>query len=126
MIYGSTESEIFSIEIRWERIPIQRKQNISADEASAIINEERSFVRSLIVPYLRQAGITGGDLPLLFVSCPGIFSIYCNLITIDWDVLRRSPKSGSIDSLTMKCTFKENPKYWYSQQEIAAIGYDRG
>lgn len=126
LVYGNTDSEEFQLDLRWERIPLQAYRNISPDAASDVIDKHRSFVRSLIVPNMRPANITGGDLPLLFIEVPGVYGIYCNMVSIDWDVPRRDPQTGRIVSLTMRCSFREKPQYWYSQQEIEVIGYNRG
>lgn len=126
MVYGNTDSEVFPIEMRWERIPLQSFKGISPDAAADIIDKHRAFIRSLIVPNLRPAGVTGGDLPLLFVEVPGVYAVYCQMASIDWDVMRRDPTTGRIVSLKMRCSFREKPQYWYSQQEIEVLGYNRG
>jgi len=125
MIYGGTDSETFSFTIRYERIPLQSKRKITADEASDIIDKARAFIRSLAAPGIRPAGILGGQTPLVFLEVPGVFTVYCRLESIDWDVTRRNPTSGRIDSLTMRTTWKEDPQYWYSAEELEELGYQR-
>jgi len=125
LMFSYTSNENFTMEIRYNRITLSALTKKSTDECSRIIDEHRAFIRSLLNPITLAADVAGGETPLLNINCPGVFNVYARLTTIDWDVPRRDPATGQIMELNMRCTFREDPQYRQTSDDILNAGYER-
>lgn len=125
MMFSHTSNETFALEMRWHRVMLTALTGKSTDRADKIIENHRAFIRALLSPIGITEDIIGGEAPLVNINVPGVFNVMARLINIDWDVPRRDPQTGSIMELTMRCTFKEDPKYRYSSADIFNAGYER-
>lgn len=126
MKFAHTSNETFSIEMRWNRIIITALRGWTTDRADKMIEDHRAFIRSLANPINISEDIIGGDTPLVNIHVPGVYNVMCRMTNIDWEVPKRDPANGNIMELTMRCTFKEDPVYRYSSDDIFNAGYDRG
>jgi len=125
LMFSHTGNENFSIGMRWNRIMLTAITGKSTDEASKIIDDARAFIRALLNPAKLVIEVVGGEPPLVNITCPGVFDVYARLTTIDWEVPRRDPATGQIMELSMGCTFREDPQYRYTYDDIIDIGYER-
>jgi len=123
--FSHTSNETFNLELRWNRITLTALTGKTTEEGSAVIDQARAFIRSLLNPVRLAVEVAGGDTPLLFLSVPGVLAVYARLRSIDWEVPRRDPATGQIMELTMRCTFAEEPQYRYTADDIAEVGYNR-
>lgn len=125
LMFSHTGNETFSIEMRWNRIQLSSLTGRSTDESSNNIEDARAFLRSLLNPFEIESDVVGGTSPLCLIHCPGVFNVFARLVSIDWEVPRRDPATGQIMELTMRCTFREDPQYRYSSNDIYWFGYER-
>ena len=125
MMFSHTSNETFSLELRWNRIIQTALRGWTTERADKMIEDHQAFIRSLVSPISIAEDIIGGDTPLVNVNVPGVCNVMCKLINIDREVPRRDPQTGSIMELTMRCTFKEDPRYRYSSDDIFNAGYKR-
>ncbi len=126
LMFSHTTNENFSFDLRWNRIQLTALTGKSTDEASRIIETHRAFIRSLVNPEPLVLDVVGGEPPLLNISCPGVFEVYARLLSIDWETARRDPSTGQMLELVMRCTFREDPQYRYTSEDIFDAGYERG
>lgn len=124
--FSHTTNETFSLELRWNRIILTTVKGWTKNRADKMIDDHRAFIRSLTSPSSISENVVGGDTPLVNIVVPGVYNVMCRLTNIDWEVPRRDPNDGNIMELTMRCTFKEDPQYRYSSEDIFNAGYSRG
>jgi len=125
MKFSHTGNEVFELEMRWNRIHLSSLTGKSTDECDRIINDARSFIRSLVNPVRLVLDVVGGETPLLLLRCPGVFTVYARMTNIEWDVPSRDPANGRPLVLVMRGTFKEDPQYRYHADDIVDLGYER-
>jgi hypothetical protein len=128
MDFSHTTNESISLKFRWERILLasERFGEIGDVGVDDVIETQRSFIRSLVNPTYVLPGIIGGTTPLCLVKIPGVLEMLCRFETIDWEITKRSPKTGVPSSFSMQCTMREDPKYKHSSEDIYLMGYNRG
>ncbi len=123
--FSHTGNETFELDMRWNRIHMTALTGMTTDDADLVIKNARAFIRSLTNPFRLIQAVVGGEPPLLLVRCPGVLEVHARLTSIDWDVMKRDPKNGRPLTLTMRCTFKEDPQYRYHADDIVDVGYER-
>ena len=126
LMFSHTSNENFPIVMRWNRIQLSALTGKTTDECSKIIEDHRAFIRSLLNPVSLAIDVVGGDTPLCNIHCPGVFNVFAKLQTIDWEVPKRDPATGQIMALVMRCTFREDPQYRWTSEDIFDAGYERG
>jgi len=123
--FGHTGNRVVNLEATYNRIHLAHARPngkpLTPTEATQVILDHWSYFEAVMVPYELPDGFTGGEAPLLVLTVPGVVEMYCRLVSLSWDVIRKDPR-GRIVHMVFRLQFKEDPQVRFTTQSILERG----
>jgi hypothetical protein len=122
-VYENTEVQTWEFSLFLNANLLQRRQQLSREEATQEIRTYNAFLASLVFPMKNKfKGWIGGEPPKVLLTWPNVVTAPCRVDSVKW-TLKAFDLSGAVNHEVAKIKLRVDSKYLYFSQDILNAGW---